>query len=113
MRAIKLACAAVLVVMTPVVLSAGQVYGTIVADGQPLKDVVFEIQCGDEAPVSGRTAADGGYRVNVPQQGQCTFALPSYQGRPSAVVFSTPNPALYNFQLVKSSDGKFELRRRA
>jgi hypothetical protein len=33
-------------------------------------------------------------------------------GRPSASVFSSPNPALYNFDLVKLGDGKFELRRR-
>jgi hypothetical protein len=33
-------------------------------------------------------------------------------GKPSAMIFSTPNPTAYNFQLVKLADGKFELRRR-
>lgn len=95
------------------VLSAGQVYGTIISEGQPLKSVAFEIQCGKEAAVTGTTAADGAYRINVPQQGECALTLPSYEGRPSAVVFSTPNPSLYNFELVKGSGGKYELRRRS
>lgn len=93
-------------------LSAGQIYGTIVADGQALKDTSIEIKCGTEAAVTGKTAADGAYRINVPQQGQCALTLPSYEGRPSITIFSTPNPTLYNLQLVKT-DGKFELRRRS
>ena len=58
------------------------------------------------------TAADGSYRINVSEQGQCTLTLPSYEGRPSAAVFSGPNPAAYNYELVKLSDGKYELKRR-
>ena len=94
------------------VLSAGQIYGTIVADKQPVKDTEIEIKCGEEAPLKGKTAADGAYRINVPQEGQCSLTLPTYAGRPSATVFSTPNPALYNFAVVKDADGKFELKRR-
>jgi hypothetical protein len=94
------------------VLSAGQIYGTIVADGQPLKETDIEIKCGEEAPLKGKTAADGAYRINVPQQGQCALTLPTYTGKPSATIFSTPNPALYNFEVLKNAEGKFELRRR-
>ena len=54
------------------------------------------------AAVKATTAADGAYRINVPQQGQCTLALPDQAGKPSAMVFSSPNPALYNFELVKA-----------
>ena len=94
------------------VLSAGQIYGTIVADNQPVKDTDIEIKCGEEAALKGKTAADGAYRINVPQQGQCSLTLPTYEGKPSATIFSTPNPALYNFAVVKNADGKFELKRR-
>ena len=94
------------------VLTAGPIYGTIVEDGQPVKDTDIEIKCGDEAPLKSKTAADGAYRVNVPQQGQCSLTLPSHAGKPSATVFSTPNPTLYNFAVVKNADGKFELKRR-
>lgn len=94
------------------VLSAGPIYGTIVADGEPLKDTDIEIKCGDDAPSKGKTAADGAYRINVAQQGQCSLSLPTHMGKPSAMIFSTPNPTLYNFQVVKGADGKVELRRR-
>jgi hypothetical protein len=94
------------------VLYAGQIYGTIVSAGQPVKGASIEIQCGKEAPVTGSTGGDGAYRLNVPQEGQCTFVLPTFEGRPSATVFSGPNPASFNFDLVKLADGKYELRRR-
>ena len=94
------------------VVSAGQIYGTIVLEGQGLKSAAIEIQCGKEAVVTGTTAADGSYRINVTPQGQCTLTLTGYEGRPSASVFSGPNPAAYNYELVKLGNGKFELKRR-
>ena len=102
----------VFALLVPAVVYAGQVYGTIVLEGQGLKSAPIEIQCGKEDAVKGTTAADGSYRINVPQQGQCTLALPSYEGRPSASIFSGPNPASYNFELTKLADGKYELKRR-
>jgi hypothetical protein len=111
MRPIK-GLSLVLALFVPAVLYAGQIYGTIVSEGQAVKGASIEIKCGQEAPVTGSTGADGSYRINVEQQGQCTLSLPSYEGRPTAVVFSGPNPALYNFELTKLADGKYELRRR-
>jgi hypothetical protein len=111
MRPIRYVCFAI-ALFVPSVLYAGQIYGTIVSEGQGLKGAAIEIQCGKEAALTGTTAADGAYRINVPQQGQCTLALPSYAGRPSAVIFSGPNPSAFNFDLVKLGDGKFELKRR-
>jgi hypothetical protein len=113
MKTVKGLCfALVLFLFAPAVLSAGQIYGTIVSDGQPVKGASIEIQCGKDAAVTSTTGGDGAYRVNVPQEGQCTFALPTFEGRPSATVFSSPNPASYNFELAKLADGKYELRRR-
>ena len=101
-----------LAIALPSILSAGQIYGTIVSGGQPLKEAEIKIQCASAAPVAGVTAADGAYRLNVSEQGQCTLSLPDQAGAPSVAVFSTPNPSMCNFELVKSSDGKAELRRR-
>lgn len=112
MRPLKIGLCFAFALSAWAVLSAGQIYGTIVADNQPVKDTDIEIKCGEEAPLKGKTAADGAYRINVPQEGQCSLTLPTYAGRPSATVFSTPNPALYNFAVVKDADGKFELKRR-
>jgi len=95
-----------------VAVSAGQIYGTIVADNQPVKDTDIEIKCGEDPPLKGKTAADGAYRINVTPQGQCTLTMPTYAGKPSATIFSTPNPALYNFAVVKNAEGKYELKRR-
>ena len=98
--------------LVPAVVYGGQIYGTIVMEGQGVKSAALEIQCGKDDPVKGTTAADGSYRLNVPQQGQCTLTLPSYEGSPSAAIFSGPNPAAYNYELVKGANGKFELKRR-
>lgn len=112
MRPIKAGLCLAFALSAWAVLSAGQVYGTIVADNQPVKDTDIEIKCGEDAPLKGKTAADGAYRINVPQQGQCSLSLPTFAGKPSAAIFSTPNPALYNFEVVKNAEGKVELKRR-
>ena len=112
MRPLKAGLCLAFALAASAVLSAGQIYGTIVTDNQPVKDADIEIKCGEEAPLKGKTAADGAYRINVPHEGQCALSLPSYAGKPSATIFSTPNPALYNFALVKDAEGKFELKRR-
>ena len=111
MRSIKCACV-LLALCFPAVLDAGQVYGTIVSEGKGVQSANIEIKCGSADAVTGATAADGAYRINVPQQGQCSLTLPTYPGKPSATIFSTPNPALYNFEIVKLADGKVELKRR-
>ena len=95
--------------LVPAALYAGQVYGTIVMDGKGVGGANIEIQCGD-ATTPGTTGADGSYRINVPQQGQCTLSLPSH-GKASAMIFSGPNPSAFNFELVKAGD-KYELKRK-
>jgi hypothetical protein len=106
-------CASVLLALFgTAVLDAGQIYGTIVSEGKGLPSANVEIKCGAAEPATGTTASDGAYRINVSQQGQCSLSLPGVPGQPSAAIFSSPNPALYNFELVKLGDGKFELRRR-
>jgi hypothetical protein len=112
MRPLKTALCFAFAFSLSAVLSAGQIYGTIVAENQPVKDTDIEIKCGEDPALKGKTAADGAYRLNVTQQGQCTLTLPTYAGKPSATIFSTPNPASYNFTVVKLADGKFELKRR-
>jgi hypothetical protein len=102
----------VVAILVPGLASAGQVYGTIVLDGKGVGGAAVEITCGSAAAVTGTTAADGAYRINVPEQGQCTLVLPAHAGKPSAMVFSSPNPALYNFELVKGGNGNYELKRR-
>ncbi len=110
MRSLKILALAT-ALSTPAALSAGQIYGTITAAGKGVSGAQIEINCAG-AITPGATAADGSYRINVAQEGQCSLALPGHAGRPSAVIFSNPNPSLYNFELVPRGDGNYELRRR-
>jgi hypothetical protein len=68
MRSMKWACGLVALIFTAVV-DAGQVYGTIVSEGKGVASASVEIKCGTAEPVTGSTAADGAYRINVPPQG--------------------------------------------
>ena len=97
-------------VLCPAVAYAGQIYGSIIFHGAALANAAVEIDC-QGAISSGVTAADGAYRINVQPQGQCVLTLPSYAGRPRAMIFSSPNPSLYDFELVQLPNG-YELRRR-
>jgi hypothetical protein len=90
-----------LCVCLPVALHAGQIYGFIVQqNGSPLASAPIELNCGGQ-PIRGTTAADGTYRINVPQQGPCKLVLPNHGGA-SANIVSYPNPSQYNFQLVNN-----------
>jgi hypothetical protein len=95
----------------PSVLYAGQINGSVTSAGKGVARAAIEINCSG-AITKGATAPDGSYRIAVSQQGQCTFTLPDYAGRPSAVIFSNPDTSSYNFELVSKPDGSFELRRK-
>lgn len=107
----KLSCFCLGIVLVPSALYAGQIYGSVTSSGSSVSKAAVEIHCG-QATTGGSTAGDGSYRINVPQQGQCSLTLPGYSGRPSAVVFSYPNPSQYDFDLVRHPEGSYELRRR-
>jgi hypothetical protein len=100
-----------LAVLCPAVAHAGQIYGSIIFHGAALATAAVEINC-HGAISRGVTAPDGAYRINVPQEGQCALTLPGYAGPPTATIFSSPNPSLYNFELVQHSSNSYELRRR-
>jgi hypothetical protein len=96
MRRLKYLCLGI-VLLLPSLLHAGQIFGSVTSSGKGVANAAIEINCGGTV-TRGATAGDGSYRINVPQQGQCTLALPAYGA--SAVVFSYPNPSQYDFELV-------------
>jgi hypothetical protein len=104
-------CAFAVAVTAVVVVHAGQLYGSIVFKGTGVVGAAVEIDCGGTV-TRGTTAAGGAYRIDVRPEGQCSLTLPVWGGHPSAIVFSNPNPAAFNFELVEVSSGQFELRRR-
>lgn len=110
MRQFRYFCLAV-AILSPAVLNAGQIYGSITSAGKGVPKATVEINCSGTT-TKGVTSADGSYRINVTHEGQCTLSMPDYAGQPSAAIFSNPNPSAYNFELVRRSDGNYELRRR-
>jgi len=97
MRRLKYFWLGVGIVLLPSLLHAGQIFGSISSSGKALVNATIEITCGG-AVTKGATTGDGSYRINVPQQGQCTLALPQYGA--STIVVSYPNPSQYDFLLV-------------
>jgi hypothetical protein len=106
----RLTYAILAILLVPSVLHAGQVYGTVTANRRAIANTPIEIRCGTAVTV-GNTSADGSYRINVRQQGQCTLTLSRYSGQPSAIVFSYPKPTQYDFEIV-NTNGRYQLRRR-
>lgn len=98
------------VILLPGVVYAGRIYGSVIAEGKGVANTAIEIDCGGTV-TKGSTTGDGSYRIDVTPQGKCTFTLAGHPDRPSAVVFSFPDPSQYDFEVVKS-DGKVTLRRR-
>ena len=94
---------ALVAILVPAIASAGQIYGTIVLDGKGLKDQAVEIKCGSTDAVTAKTAADGGYRLNVPQQGQCTLTLPATKASRRPWCSRRRIRPLYNFEIVKGA----------
>lgn len=100
------------IVFLPSLLHAGQIYGFIASANRAHIQVYCPGDPNGRPSGEGFTATDGSYRINVTRNGQCTLTLPDFNGRPSAMVFSYPNPAGYDFQLNRRPDGTFELKRR-
>jgi hypothetical protein len=100
-----------MIMFVPSLLHAGQIYGFIASANK----AHIQVYCPGDQPGKpsgeGLTATDGSYRINVGRNGQCTLTLPEINGRPSATIFSYPNPVRYNFQLNRRPDGTYELRK--
>jgi hypothetical protein len=90
-------------------LYAGQLYGSVISGGRGVSASI-EVDCGG-AITRGGTQGDGSYRINIPQQGKCTFTVLGYRGA-STAVFSYGDPRQYDFNLEPRPDGSYELRGR-
>jgi hypothetical protein len=89
---------------------AGQVYGSLFLNGQPLRGVAVALRCGDEA-VNKTTDADGVYRLFVRSTGNCQLIVDPNGRHATAAIYSYDRPTGYNFDLV-DRNGRWELVRR-
>src|SRR5260221_3575779 len=90
---------------------AGEIFGTIKADGKVLpKGVKVEIT----SPVktyNGETDAYGSYRLYVAEKGKCSLTVHFAQKAPSIQIFSYPKSTRYDFTIEKK-DTVYTLRRK-
>jgi hypothetical protein len=105
----RISCVSLLLVS--VAASAGEIYGTISQDGKPVVGRAVRITC-EAATDDKATDSQGAYRVFVSATGSCKLSLPGLPGPPEATVQSYSSAQRYNFELVKSADGKPALRRK-
>lgn len=91
-------------------LTAGQVYGSIFENGQPLRRVPAELRCSGEG-ANGVTDDDGVYRLFVRATGSCQLVIEPNGRNVAATIYSYDRPTAYNFDLV-NNNGRWELVRR-
>ena len=105
--------AVVLVALWPApAVLAGEIYGSLREGGAPKANVEYQVLDGGNHATSPRqrTASNGSFHVTLPPG---RFRLVVYVGgNPTADIVSSPNPAQYDFELVKRPDGGYNLARR-
>jgi len=91
---------------------AGDIFGSLRERGEPRPNVPYQVFDLNNQPVSrsSQTASNGSFRLNLPMgRFRLVFSLP---GNPTAEIFSSGNPAQYDFELVRRPDGSYSLDRR-
>ena len=102
-----------ILMLAPVFLAAGPIYGIILFNSGALRGATVSIACPGASPVNGSTLDDGSYRITAPRQGRCTMTVtsPAFRGAARADIVSLQDASLYNFVVV-AANGGYELRRR-
>lgn len=111
MKTIRLAL--LLIIFSPSVASAAQIFGTLKEGDRPVgKGVNVVVECAGGGD-SKETDAYGSYNLFVRQSGKCTLKV-FYQGQWSApfTIYSYNDPVRYDFELVRQGDGQYALRRK-
>ena len=102
----------VLLCLCPGPTLAGQVYGTLRESDRPVgQNIRVEAVCGNST-YSAVTDNSGVYRLFARETGKCTIRAYYQNQSPQAVIDSYPNPAHYDFDLIRQANGQYELRRR-
>jgi hypothetical protein len=100
-----------LMMLVPLVIYAGQVYGSLLENGQPVPEgTEVVISCGGRT-IAGRTDKDGSYRVYAGENGKCTFKVVHKRQEVLYDIYSYTKPVRYDFDLVLENN-RYILRRR-
>jgi hypothetical protein len=101
---------ALLVLSTAAPAMAGQIYGTIFQNGQPVSSAAVLLRCNGDGD-NGITDAEGAYRLFVRATGNCQLILDPQGRRVVADIYSYDRPTGYHFDLIHHN-GRWELIRR-
>lgn len=102
-----------LAALSPVLLSAGPVFGYILLNGGALRGATVIVRYGGREVGRQVTLDDGSYRLSAPN-GRCSIAVVSsaFAGEARGEVVSSDVAAQYTFDVVRGGNGAYELRRR-
>ena len=95
------------------VASAAQITGNLREGDRAVgAGIAVVVKC-DADTYPGNTDAFGSYSIFVPHEGKCVLTV-EYQGHTTGgfEIYSYPDPAKYDFDLVRAGDGTYSLTRR-
>ena len=107
MKAFLVLC---LAAIWPVSAFAGNIFGRLSENGQPVKGADVTVTCGSRN-YQARTDNDGSYSLRTDEPGRCMFSVKYKDQNPEIEVFSYDQPTRYDFELVMS-DGKYALKKK-
>jgi hypothetical protein len=108
----KIAVLFLVIFLCPLVASAAQIYGSLKEGGKSVgAGTTVVIWYGDKQ-YSVNTDQYGSYSIYVPNTGKCGIEV-VFRGQrtPRFSIYSYPNPARYDFELVRDNNG-YHLERR-
>jgi hypothetical protein len=95
--------------IVPCLVYAGDIYGTLRENSSPQPNLPFQVYDASNRRVAeGQTQSDGSFRFSLPDSGRFRLTVKTA----SANIFASPNPAQYDFDLVKQPNGSYSLVRR-
>jgi hypothetical protein len=95
--------------LVPGAATAGEIYGTVKENGQPVKEGIrVTVACGAK-PATADTDKNGAYRLFAAEEGKCRLTVNVGGESPSVEIHSYADSARYNLVLERK-DGKYTLR---
>jgi hypothetical protein len=106
------ATAFLLLILFPNFGTAAQVYGTLRELDRPVAaNIRIEIVCGGNV-YPAVTDNYGSYKLFARETGKCTFRVYYQNQVPQMIIDSYTDAAHYDFDLVRQTDGRYQLKRK-
>jgi Carboxypeptidase regulatory-like domain len=107
MKAFAVVC---LAVICPVSAFAGNIFGHLSENRQPVKAAEVTVTCGSNSYQT-QTDDDGSYSIRADEPGRCMLSVKYKDQTAETEVFSYDQPTRYDFELVMA-DGKYTLKKK-